>query len=59
MLKELAGVYHRFYNDCRVLPIGDEKPTELNSARATLCQATAQVISNALDLLGVSAPEKM
>lgn len=57
--EELAGVYHRFYNDCRVLPIGDEKATELNSARATLCQATAQVISNALDLLGVHAPEKM
>ena len=58
-VEELAGVYHRFYNDCRVLPIGDEKATELNSARATLCQATAQVISNALDLLGVHAPEKM
>ncbi len=58
-VEELAGVYHRFYNDCRVLPIGDEKPNELNSARATLCQATAQVISNALDLLGVHAPEKM
>ena len=57
--EELAGVYHRFYNDCRVLPLGDEKATELNSARATLCLATAQVISNALDLLGVSAPEKM
>ena len=58
-VEELAGVYHRFYNDCRVLPIGDEKASDLNSARATLCQATAQVISNALDLLGVSAPEKM
>ena len=58
-VEELAGVYHRFYNDCRVLPIGDEKATELNSARATLCQATAQVIGNALDLLGVHAPEKM
>ena len=57
--EELAGVYHRFYNDCRVLPIGNEKSTELNSARATLSLATAQVISNALDLLGVSAPEKM
>ena len=57
--EELAGVYHRFYNDCRVLPIGDEKSSELNSARATLSLATAQVISNALDLLGVSAPEKM
>jgi arginyl-tRNA synthetase len=57
--EELAGVYHRFYNDCRVLPLGDEKSSELNSARATLSLATAQVISNALDLLGVSAPEKM
>jgi arginyl-tRNA synthetase len=57
--EELAGVYHRFYNDCRVLPIGDEKSSDLNSARATLSLATAQVISNALDLLGVSAPEKM
>jgi len=58
-IEDLAGQYHRFYNDCRVLPLGDEKPTELNSARATLCLATAQVISNGLDLLGVSAPEKM
>jgi arginyl-tRNA synthetase len=58
-IEDLAGQYHRFYNDCRVLPLGDEKSTELNSSRATLCQATAQVISNGLDLLGVSAPEKM
>jgi arginyl-tRNA synthetase len=58
-IEDLAGQYHRFYNDCRVLPLGDEKATELNSGRATLCQATAQVISNGLDLLGVSAPEKM
>ena len=58
-IEDLAGQYHRFYNDCRVLPLGDEKPTELNSSRATLCLATAQVISNGLDLLGVSAPEKM
>lgn len=58
-VEELAGVYHRFYADCRVLPLGDETPSELHSARATLCSATAQVISNGLDLLGVSAPEKM
>ena len=58
-IEDLAGQYHRFYNDCRVLPLGNEKPTELNSSRATLCLATAQVISNGLDLLGVSAPEKM
>ena len=57
--EELAGIYHRFYADCRVLPLGEETPTELHSARATLCQATSQVIFNALTLLGVTAPEKM
>jgi arginyl-tRNA synthetase len=57
--EELAGIYHRFYADCRVLPLGEEKPSEIHSARATLCAATAQVIANALELLGVSAPEKM
>ena len=58
-VEELAGVYHRFYADCRVLPLGDETPTALHSARATLSLATAQVIANALTLLGVNAPEKM
>jgi len=58
-VEELSGVYHRFYADCRVLPLGDETPSELHAARATLCSVTAQVISNGLELLGVSAPEKM
>ena len=58
-IEEVAAQYHRFYNDCRVLPLGDEKPTDLNSSRASLSLATAQVISNGLDILGVSAPEKM
>lgn len=58
-IEEVAAQYHRFYNDCRVLPLGNEKPTDLNSSRASLSLATAQVISNGLDLLGVSAPEKM
>ena len=57
--EELAGIYHRFYADCRVLPLGEEKATQLHSARATLCKATAQVIANSLTLLGVTAPEKM
>ena len=58
-IEDLAAQYHRFYNDCRVLPLGDEKPTKLNSARACLSMATAQVIKNGLDLLGVNAPERM
>lgn len=58
-LEELAGVYHRFYADCRVLPMGDEPASAIHSARANLCAATRQVISNGLQLLGVSAPERM
>jgi arginyl-tRNA synthetase len=58
-LEELAGVYHGFYADCRVLPLGDEPASALHSARANLCAATMQVIANGLALLGVSAPERM
>jgi arginyl-tRNA synthetase len=58
-LEELAGVYHGFYADCRVLPMGDEIAAPIHSARANLCAATMQVIANGLELLGVSAPERM
>ncbi len=58
-LEELAGVYHGFYADCRVMPLGDETPAPIHSARAALCAATMQVLANGLELLGVSAPERM
>ncbi len=58
-LEDLAGDYHRFYDSCRVLPQGDEQPTDLHIARLALCQATRQVIANGLEILGVSAPERM
>jgi len=58
-LEELAGVYHGFYADCRVLPLGEEAISSLHSARANLCAATKHVLANGLDLLGVSAPERM
>jgi arginyl-tRNA synthetase len=58
-LEELAGTYHGFYNDCRVLPMGEEKLTAIHTARLLLCTATKQVLKNGLDLLGVSAPERM
>ena len=58
-LEELAGVYHGFYADCRVLPLGDEAVAPIHSARAALCAATMQVLANGLYLLGVSAPERM
>ena len=58
-IEELATLYHGFYNDCRVLPMGDEPASDIHSTRATLCAATRQVIHNGLSLLGVSAPERM
>ncbi|WP_182523847.1 arginine--tRNA ligase [Nocardioides dongkuii] len=58
-LEELAGTYHRFYDVCRVLPMGDEETTDLHRARLLLVQATRTVLANGLGLLGVSAPERM
>ena len=58
-LEDLAGDYHRFYDSCRVLPMGDEEVGDLHRARLALCGATRQVIANGLGILGVSAPERM
>ena len=58
-IEEVATSYHSFYASCRVLPQGDEPVTSLNIARLWLCGATRQVIFNGLELLGVSAPERM
>ena len=58
-LEDLAGTYHGFYADCRVLPMGEENATPLHIARLLLCTSTKVVIANGLDLLGVSAPERM
>jgi arginyl-tRNA synthetase len=58
-LEELAGVYHRWYDTCRVLPRGDEEITDLGRTRLWLNEATRTVLANGLGLLGVSAPERM
>ena len=58
-LEELAGVYHRFYDACRVLPQGDDPVTDVTRARLWLCDATRVVLANGLTLLGVSAPDRM
>jgi arginyl-tRNA synthetase len=58
-LEVLAGTYHRWYDACRVIPKGDEPVTDVNRTRAWLNDATRQVLANGLDLLGVSAPERM
>jgi arginyl-tRNA synthetase len=58
-LEELAGTYHRFYDSCRILPLGNEPVTPLAHARLWLNDATRIVIANGLALLGVTAPERM
>jgi arginyl-tRNA synthetase len=58
-LEDTASSFHRFYDACRVLPMGDEEPTDLHRARLLLVEATKVVFGNGLRLLGVSAPERM
>jgi arginyl-tRNA synthetase len=58
-LEDTAASFHKFYDECRVLPMGDEEPTPLHAARLLLVAATRQVIANGLGLLGVTAPERM
>ena len=58
-LEDLAGDYHRFYENCRILPLGDEAISPLHVARLWLNDATRTVLVNGLGLLGVSAPERM
>ncbi len=58
-LEDTAADYHRFYDNCRVLPMGDEEATDLNRARLLLVDATRAVLANGLALLGVTAPERM
>lgn len=53
--EDLAEAFHRFYVDCQV--VGDD--AELTRARLWLCVAARRTLVNALDLLGVSAPERM
>ncbi|MCG7276580.1 arginine--tRNA ligase [Corynebacterium singulare] len=57
--EELAAVFHRFYDQCQVLPKAGEETEPIHLARLALSSATRQVMANALTMVGVSAPEKM
>jgi len=58
-LEELAAAYHKWYDNCRVTPRGEEPVADAHRTRLWLNDATGQVIANGLALLGVSAPERM
>lgn len=53
---KLADKFHSFYDACRVI---DEENLELTKARLFLSNAVRIVLAETLDLIGVSAPEKM
>ena len=55
-LMELAGLFHSFYDSCRVI---DEHNVALTRSRLLICQRVAERIRKGLEFLGVSAPEKM
>ncbi len=52
---ELAGLFHSFYNQCRILGVD----SDVQQARIALVKAVGHVIRHALGILGVSAPERM
>ncbi|HEY9409245.1 MAG TPA: arginine--tRNA ligase [Jiangellaceae bacterium] len=58
-LEDTAATFHKFYDECRVLPMGDEEATDIHRARLWLVEATRVVLANGLGLLGVTAPERM
>lgn len=57
--EDLAGVFHRFYDNCQILPKAGEETAPIHGARLALAAATRQTLANALRLVGVTAPERM
>ena len=58
-LEEIAGSYHRWYDNCRVTPMSGAQVETVHRTRLWLNDATGVVLRNGLNLLGVSAPERM
>ncbi|MEE6288092.1 arginine--tRNA ligase [Georgenia sp. MJ173] len=58
-LEHVAATYHKWYDQCRVTPRGDEPVTDAHRTRLWLNDATTQVLATGLDMIGVSAPERM
>jgi arginyl-tRNA synthetase len=58
-IEEVAGSYHRFYDNCRVTPMGENPVESVHRTRLWLNNAATVVLANGLELLGVSAPERM
>ncbi|QUY61855.1 Arginine--tRNA ligase [Gulosibacter molinativorax] len=58
-LEDLAAAYNRWYDQCRVIPQGDDPVEAVHSSRFVLNEATSQVLRNGLNMVGVEAPDRM
>jgi arginyl-tRNA synthetase len=58
-LEEVAGAYHRWYDNCRVTPLAGGEVETIHRTRLWLNEATSIVLKNGLNVLGVTAPERM
>lgn len=58
-LEQLAADYHRWYDQCRVVPLGEAPIEAVHHSRLLLNEAAEHVFRIGLDLIGVSAPERM
>ena len=58
-LEEVAGAYHRWYDNCRVTPLSEQPVEPVHRTRLWLNNAASVVLANGLRVLGVSAPERM
>ena len=52
---DLAGLFHTFYNQCRIIGVDEKEQT----ARLALVSAVRQTLRHVLGILGVTAPERM
>ena len=58
-IEEVAGSYHRWYDACRVTPMSGGEVEAVHRTRLWLNDAAGVVLRNGLELLGVTAPERM
>jgi arginyl-tRNA synthetase len=58
-LERVADAYHRVFEQCPALPVGDEKPGAVHAARRTLAEAVRIALTGALNMIGESPRERV
>lgn len=58
-LERVADAFHRVYEHCPALPVGDERPGAMHAARRTLAEAVRVALAGALNMIGESPRERI